>query len=121
MIRWIAAASTVVVLIQPSHRRLVREDIPRRSVQCSASDLEEIVGYTALVSSNVTADFEGADFAKLVELDNGMIFRFREYKYTYSYRPDVIVFTRISTYQGRSITVYKLLIDDELYEVVRVR
>jgi hypothetical protein len=39
-----------------------------------------------------------------------MIFRFEEYKYAYSYRPDVIVFARTGTYQGRTVVVYKLLI-----------
>ena len=42
----------------------------------SPSDREEIVGYLAVASTNVVGDFEGADFDKLVELDNGMIFRF---------------------------------------------
>jgi hypothetical protein len=89
--------------------------------QCSAGDLQDIVGYLALTSSNVVGDFEGADFDKLVELDNGMIFRFQEYKYSYSYRPEVIVFSHSTTYQGRAIVLYKLLIDEDLYDVTRVR
>jgi hypothetical protein len=91
------------------------------AVYCDATELQEIVGYTAVTSSNVSGEFEGADFDKPVRLDNGMIFEFTEYSYTYSYRPDVIVFARSVTYQGRAMTLYKLLIEDELYDAIRVR
>ncbi len=88
---------------------------------CDASDLDEIVGYTAITSTQVEDDFEGADFGKRVSLDNGMIFVFNEYSYTYSYRPDVIIFAKAVTYQGRALTIYKLLIDDDLYDAIRAR
>ena len=81
----------------------------------------KLVGYTAIVSTHVVGEFEGADFDKPVKLDNGMIFEFTEYNYTYSYRPDVIVFARAATFQGRSVTLYKLMIEDELYDARRVR
>jgi len=95
--------------------------MPGHAAGCDASDLSEIVGYTATASSNVTGEFEGADFDKPVKLDNGMIFEFTEYHYSYSYRPDVIVFAQSVTYEGRSMTLYKLFIDDELYDATRVR
>src|SRR5439155_3151133 len=93
----------------------------KRAASCDASGLSQIVGYTALTSTNVAGDFEGADYDKPVKLDNGMIFEFTEHNYTYSYRPDVIVFARAATFQGRSVTMYKLLIEDELYDARRVR
>ncbi len=88
---------------------------------CDASDLSEIVGYTAVTSTNVVGEFEGADYDKPVKLDNGMIFEFTEYNYSYSYRPDVIIFARSATIQDRQVNLYKLLIADELYDVIRVR
>src|SRR5467141_5475559 len=88
---------------------------------CDASELDEIVGYTAITSSNVSGEFEGADFDKPVKLDNGMIFEFTEYSYSYSYRPEVIVFAETVTYQGRDVTLYKLLIEDDLYDARRIR
>jgi len=88
---------------------------------CEASELDEIVGYTAITSSTVSGEFEGADLDKPVKLDNGMIFEFTEYSYSYSYRPEVIVFAEIVTYQGRDVTLYKLLIEDDLYDARRVR
>ena len=95
--------------------------LSRRGAACDAGDLTEVVGYTAITSMNVVGDFEGADFDKPVKLDNGMIFEFTEYNYNYSYRPEVIVFARAATLQGRSVTLYKLLIDEELYDAIRVR
>lgn len=83
-----------------------------------ADDLTELVGYTIIASSKVVGDFEGADYDKLVELDNGMIFRFKEYKYRYRYRPTAIVF---AFPYSESIVLYKLIIDDEIYDVNRVR
>jgi hypothetical protein len=96
-------------------------ELPATHRSCDATDLEEIVGYTAVASSNVSGEFEGADFNKPVRLDNGMLFEFHEYNYSYSYRPDVIVFGKSAEYGGRSFTVYKLLIEDELYDATRVR
>jgi len=95
--------------------------VPARRTSCDAADLSQIVGYTAVTSTNVAGDFEGADVDKLVKLDNGMIFEFTEYNYSYSYRPDVVVFARVTTFQGRSVTLYKLMIEDELYDARRVR
>jgi len=82
-----------------------------------ADDLTELVGYTVIASSKVVGDFEGADYDKLVELHNGMIFRFKEYKYSYSYRPTVIVFA----FPYKSIVLYKLIIKDKIYNVDRLR
>lgn len=106
----LVAAQPTSASRRPSHER-----------QCAADDLEEIVGYLAVTASNVAGDFEGADFDKTVKLDNGMIFEFQEYKYSYSYRPRVIVFATSVTVATGKVAVYKLLIDDELYDVTRVR
>ena len=118
---WTLTAGVLLVLGFGSDARTHQPSIPSRVPSCDASDLSEIVGYSAIVSTNVSGEFEGADFDKPVKLDNGMIFEFTEYNYTYSYRPDVIIFARSTTFQGRSMTLYKLLIEDELYDVTRVR
>lgn len=97
-----------------------------------ADDLDELLGYTMVAHSNVKGDFEGADFDKLVALDNGMIFEFTEYSYSYSYRPAVAVFARIITPEemqklgikqvpAKSVTLYKLVIDDDIYDARRLR
>lgn len=97
-----------------------------------AHDLEDLLGYTMVAHTNVKGDFEGADFDKLVALDNGMIFEFSTYSYTYAYRPAVAIFARtvspdelrrrgIPNVSARPITLYKLVIDEEIYDVTRIR
>lgn len=82
-----------------------------------ADDLEDLVGYTIIASSYIPGTFEGAEYGKVVKLANGIVFEFREYKYSYSYRPTVIIFA----IRYKSIILYKLLIDDEIYDVNRLR
>ncbi len=115
----VVSATCLGLVLGPFGNRMA--PVRDRPASCDASDFSELVGYTAIVSTNVVGEFEGADYDKPVKLDNGMIFEFTEYNYTYSYRPDVIVFARAATVQGRSVTLYKLMIEDELYDVIRVR
>lgn len=88
-----------------------------RSDTLNGDTLARLVGYTIVASSNVKGDFEGADYDKPVALDNGMIFEFTEYSYTYSYRPTAVVLAKAV----QSFTIYKLIVDDEIYDVRRVR
>ena len=77
----------------------------------------KLVGYTVIEITNVVDEFEGADFDKTVALDNGMVFSFNEYNYSYSYRPDVVILARKF---GRTL-FWKLIIEDDLYDVTRVQ
>lgn len=96
-------------------------DWNNNSSKMQIDDICDLVGYTCLDCSNVVGDFEGADFDKLVKLDNGMIFEFNEYNYSYSYRPEVAVFSREISYQKKDMVIYKLIIEDEIYDAFRVR
>jgi hypothetical protein len=90
----------------------------------SASTLGELVGYTVFASTNATGELEGADYDKVVKLDNGMIFEFETYDYFYAYHPDVIVFAKkITLPNGNTVTSYKLVIEDEdeVLDVMRLR
>jgi len=88
-----------------------------------ASQFGELMGYTVVACTNGTGEIEGADFDKLIKLDNGMIFEFETYSYFYAYHPDVVVFAKATQYQGKSITLYKLIIEDEdeVLDVRRIR
>ncbi len=96
--------------------------IPRAGA-IEASNFSELVGYTVVACTNATGELEGADFDKLVKLDNGMIFEFHTYSYFYAYHPDVVIFSRTVQYQGKSVTLYKLVIEDEdeVFDVTRAR
>lgn len=106
--------------------------VSQSSSALDAYDFSGLVGFTIVAATNVRGDFEGADFDKPVALDNGMIFTFSTYSYTYSYRPSAVVMARIFTIDElqrfkmnppptRPITIYKLIIGQELYDVQRVR
>jgi hypothetical protein len=86
-----------------------------------ARDFRKLVGYTVIEITNVVGDFEGADFDKEVALDNGMVFKFNEYNYSYSYRPDVVILAKKATIDKDSVLLWKLIIEDEIYDVIRVK
>ena len=88
-----------------------------------ASDLRQLLGYSVVACTNATGEVEGADFDKLIKLDNGMVYEFETYDYFYAYRPDVVVFAKTVQYQGKTVTLYKLVIGDEgeVFDVHRVR
>jgi hypothetical protein len=94
--------------------------------------LKDLVGYTIVSATSVTGTFEGADYDRVVRLDNGWIFQFRTYGYHYAYHPDAVVFAKEVTAADFTkyglkpppvlpLLTYKLLIDDEVYDVSRVR
>lgn len=88
-----------------------------------ADQFDEVEGYTVIACTHAAGELEGADFDKLVKLDNSMVFEFQTYSYFYEYHPAVLVFGKTVQYQGKSLTLYKLLIadEDELFDVNRVR
>ena len=100
---------TALVLAAPAFARL------------TARDFRKLVGFTVIEITNVVGAFEGADFDKPVALDNGMVFTFNEYNYSYSYRPDVVVLAKKVTVGKDSALLWKLIIEDELYDVTRVK
>jgi hypothetical protein len=82
-----------------------------------AYELEELVGWSIVASTQVDGAFEGCDFDKKIRLTNGMSLTCRTYSYSYSYRPRVIVFAQSVTHQGKSFSLIKALINDRLYDM----
>ena len=97
----------------------------------NAVDSSDLAGFTKTASTYVDGEFEGADFDKVVQLDNGMIFQFQTYYYTYAYRPPVDVFRRTFSIADlkklkvknptTAVTLYRLLIGDYVYSVTRIK
>jgi hypothetical protein len=83
----------------------------------SSYDFSKLKGYTVVEVTYVKGDFEGADFDKLVELDNGWIMRFNEYHYHYAYHPTAVVFAK----NVNGVFLFKLLIEDHIYDVMSVK
>ena len=79
----------------------------------STDELSKVVGYTVLAVTHARGSFDGADYDKAIALDNGWVFEFREYGYSYAFRPEVVIFVKGSQ--------YKLLINGQVYDAVAFR
>lgn len=97
----------------------------------ATADSFELSGFSKVISTYVDGDFEGADYDVPVQLENGMVFQFNTYHYTYAYRPRADVFRKtFSVAELKAlkvknptgpVTLYKLLIRDYIYSVFRIR
>ena len=67
-------------------------------------------GYAIVAETRVDGEFEGCDFFKEVQLMNGLVFVCSEYKYTYSYMPEVFI---LKHNQNGDL---KIVIEDEEYD-----
>ncbi len=76
------------------------------------SDLEDLAreGYAVVEETQVDGEFEGCDFDKRIPLLNSLIFVCSEYRYSYSYMPDVLILKNIRSGD------LKVLIDDDEYD-----
>ena len=87
----------------------------------SAGSCEEILrqleGWTVVSVTSIDGEFEGCDYGKKIALENGSVFTCAEYNYSYSYSPDEIVFAKTFTYQGNTLISFKLVIEDEIFEM----
>ena len=68
-----------------------------------------------IAESYVKGSFEGS--TKPIILDNGMIFEASNYHYYYSYRPEATVLVT----RFRGVALYKVIVDDEIYDCRRLR
>lgn len=82
-----------------------------------ASDFSGMEGWTIAAVTQVRGEFEGCDFDRVIRLDNGWTLTCSEYSYSYSYRPDTVIFSKTTQFRGRRYWMIKALIDDELYEM----
>ena len=79
--------------------------------------LGQLEGWTVLSVTSIQGEFEGCDYGKKIALENGSVFTCAEYNYSYSYSPEVIVFAKTFAYQGKTLISFKLVIEDELFEM----
>jgi hypothetical protein len=45
-----------------------------------------------MITTRVSDEFEGCDYNKVYNLDNGLLFQCASYHYHYAYRPEVKIF-----------------------------
>lgn len=78
-----------------------------------ASDLEDLAkaGYAVIDETTVKGyDFEGCDYGRVIAFNNGLKLQCSEYKYHYSYNPEVYILKNARSND------YKVIIDDEEFD-----
>jgi hypothetical protein len=86
---------------------------------CS-SELTNLEGYTIVAATQVDGEFEGCDFDKVIRFTDGKRLRCSSYSYAYAYMPDAIIFGKRSTVPGKSFLSIKVLIEDEVFDMVPI-
>ena len=64
------------------------------------SDFSGMEGWSIAAITTVRGDFEGCDFDKKIHFDNGWSLTCSSYSYTYSYRPDAVIFSKTMVLKG---------------------
>jgi hypothetical protein len=91
--------------------------------------LGRLVGYTILAATTAKGQFNGNLHDHLVTLENGWVFRIKEYTFVYASDPDVVVLAKNFTPDDLrkmgiattvSFTVWKLIFDNEVLDAERV-
>ena len=93
----------------------------------TAYQLEQLIGWTIIDSKTIEgyrddgedkeSDWEGCDFGRTVYFLDGTSVTCNSFGYQYSFMPKAILFGRSMTYQGKQHTLYKMLVDGQLYDV----
>ncbi|MGD1006035.1 MAG: hypothetical protein ABR980_02250 [Ignavibacteriaceae bacterium] len=84
-------------------------------------DFCDLVGYTCVDCSSISKQGENEDDEEYAKLFNGMTFKFNFSAALIMEGDDAAIFVRDISYQGKSIAIYKLVIEDEIYDVTKTR
>jgi len=108
----IIKASSVAVLI------LAAIAMPAQA-QIQVSTLGQLLGWTVVKDTNISGEFEGADYDKVAKLDDGNVIEFHDYDYFYEYHPEIVIFGK----KVGGVTLYKAVIEggDEVYDITFVK
>jgi hypothetical protein len=70
--------------------------------------------------SRIDGEFRG-QYGDIVKLYNGWIFELTSFSFKYSFDPKVGVFVKKLDIGGKSLVIYKLFVEDEIYSALRIR
>ena len=94
-----------------------------------AGKLERLVGYTILASKTIKGwyddderedgAFKGCRHGRVIMFTDGTGLTCAEYGYMYAYRPTAIILGKRIEYGGRSFTDFKMVVEDEVYDMRR--
>jgi len=114
---FILIVSFLVVLIYPKMMAMA---------DCE-SILERNIGWTIIDSKTIEAwkdpgkkkedGFEGCEHGRIIYFMDGTTVTCNCYGYQYAYMPTAIILGRSINYKGKSITVYKMIVEDDEYDI----
>ena len=98
------------------------------AAQAGAADvLSDFVGYTVIASKTIDSfadrgkekkdGFEGCDHDRVIIFTDGTAVTCRTYSYTYSYRPTAVILGQQVNYQGKQLTLLKMVVGDTAYDI----
>lgn len=89
--------------------------------------LEKNVGWTIIDSKTIDGfkdkgkekknDYEGCDYDRVIYFTDGTSAICSSYGYQYAYLPTAIILGKSSKYQGKDITMYKMIVDGDEYDI----
>lgn len=92
----------------------------------STDELEELVGYTIIDSKTIERwydddekedSFNGCSHGRVIVFTDGTKLTCAEYGYMYAYRPTAIIFAKEFSIKGKSIYDFKMVVEDEIYDM----
>jgi hypothetical protein len=89
--------------------------------------LEKLVGWTLIDVKTIEGfyndegqyeeSFEGCNYDRIIKFDDGTIVECSSYGYQYAYRPNAFLFGKSVNHNGKSFTMFKMLVEDDLYDI----
>jgi hypothetical protein len=100
--------------------------LPTVSKAGLADELEDLVGYMIVAAKIVDGwkdgrkfgdGFEGCEHGRVIVFTDGTALTCNTYSYSYSYRPTAVILAKQFKFQGREAYSFKMVIDDEVYDM----
>lgn len=88
--------------------------------------LEKNVGWTIIDSKTIKGfrdkskksdSFEGCDYDRVIYFTDGTTVTCTSYGYQYAYMPTAIILGKALNYQGKNMTMYKMIVENDEYDI----
>jgi hypothetical protein len=94
--------------------------MPFHTVDRCDRALRRLEGWTISSATSISGAFEGCDFGKIIKFADGTSLKCSTYSYSYSYAPDVIIFRKSTSIEGKDYSMVKMMVDGEVYDMSSV-
>lgn len=94
----------------------------------SENQLEQLSGWTIVGSKQISgyvkddgseeSSFEGCEHGRVLLFSDGSGVRCQSYGYQYAYMPTAIILAKSITYEGKTLTMVKIIVKSQIYDAV---